>query len=305
MDLLQLMRVTVRRWYVAGPVFLVAALLSLFMSGQIQPEYQATGSVLLVGPGTPPTAVTGLEAEDLLNPYLSFSGSLNTTADALVLAMSTDDVADHLTENQLSPDFLVSVDRRSPVLTLTATSQDPETAANTVARLTELLIEELKRRQDVAGAPEGQRISVTPLSTNLSGPDGTERTRVRLLVAGLGAALSVAAASVYDSATTARRRTGSALPVIGWRPPETVAVQAPTLSNVEENDTPAEPPSLKRDAVFPVPGPPKVTRVHPGVHNVHAAVRTTPAGREGDDDETPPSSSSDRPHTQRAGGDGG
>lgn len=304
MDLLQLMRVTRRRWYIAGPVFFLAALLSLFMSGEIQPEYQATGSVLLVGPGTPPTAVTGLETEDVLNPYLSFSGSLNTTADALVLAMSTDDVADHLTENQLSPDFLVSVDRRSPVLTLTATSEKSETATNTVARLTELLIDELKRRQDVAGAPEGQRISVTPLSTNLSGPDGTERTRVRLLVGGLGMALSVALASLYDSAATARPGTGGGLPVIGRHPPETVTVKTPSASITgEENDTP--PPPLKRDAVFPVPGPPRVPRVHPGVPKAHPGVHNTPAGPEGEDDETPLSSASDRPLSQGAGADSG
>jgi hypothetical protein len=227
MDIWQILRITIRRWYVAAPILVLGVVASYAAADRVAIQYSSGASVLLVSPEalvTPGSEAPVSESPDTTlvppdsalegtgNPWLSFTGSLNTAAQAIQLSVLSQETARTIDSEGLSPDYEITTDRRSPIILIEVTSGDPDLTQETLERLVTLVEDDLTRRQVAAGAPESRRIHAEILSMD----DTPERAvaarlRVRLGVLALGVVAAVLGAVAFDSiARLSRRRRGRA-----------------------------------------------------------------------------------------------
>lgn len=207
MDLLQLARIVARRFYVFLPVAVLAVIVAVSASGRIEPEYSVSGSAVLVGPTEVGDASSGEAVQ--VNPYLSFSSSLATTGQVLKLTVESPDARRQIQAEGFSRTYRVFVENRSPVITVSATSDDPEEAQQTVLRVIESMDADLASRQASANAPEKSKITMTILARpGNPAADDSGSSRVRLMIVGAGLLGAVAAAVAYDTIVNARARAG-------------------------------------------------------------------------------------------------
>lgn len=205
MDVWQLAQVILRRWYAFVPVWLLTVAATVSAGGAVSPEYTASSSVILMGP----TQVKDQQLESLssTNPYAE---SPDLAAAALEIALENAAVRRSLEAAGLSKDYEVTPQEWSPILHIEARSDRSARAVATVDKLLEVARQDLANRQSTLGAPEKLRVSAMPVSsTSVPDPEFPGRNRVRLLVFGLGLALSALAALCADAVATklGRRRT--------------------------------------------------------------------------------------------------
>lgn len=215
MDLWDVGRIVIKRWYVSVPVLVAALAMAVFMSGRIDPEYSTEASILLVAlgegdvevaPVVPDDPDSTLPALGSANPYLNFPSSLPTVAQATALAVSSDATRAEVAAAGFEPGYEVIVEARSPVLFVQVSSNDSDLAVATMDHVVGLIERDLEARQDAADVPEDERITAELLARSEQGvADQGGRSRVRLAVAGLGVLLAIGAAVAFDAAVTRRR----------------------------------------------------------------------------------------------------
>ncbi len=198
------------RW---TPFVLPLAALSLYFAvnqtSEIDPEFTAEASVLLIGPNEERTRDfdTGRIFVEDVNPLNSLGGSLNTVATVTAIAMTSGPVIDQLESEALSTNVVVWVESRSPIVRIEAVDSDRDKAAATSDRLVELITEDLQERQDALDAPSTDRISTQRISAStVGGADYGGRNRVIIIIAVLGIGFSVAAAFLFEGLYQLYRR---------------------------------------------------------------------------------------------------
>lgn len=207
MDFYSLIRTLLRRWYVVLPVVALAAIVTMRSLDAIEPEYEASGTLLLLGPHQ---RVIGPEREIVSrNPYSEFTASLSTTAGAIRIALTQDVVRDELSERGLSTDYSLSVGSEIPSLEISATSDDPQVAVDTVNALFGAVSTELATRQDAVGVPPEDRIAAQTLVAPAGADEknvARNRALTSLVVLGILATVSVA---LLTDTLVARLRAGA------------------------------------------------------------------------------------------------
>ena len=217
MDIWDALRVVMRRWYVALPVIIVSAVVITQVGTRVNAEYSAESSFVLVGHSTT-RSDEGDAPSAFVNPYLSFSSSLSTTAQVLQLSVSSSEARRTVGEKGLATNYEVTVASRSPIVNVSVKADDPEVAVDTLDQVAQLLQDELDVRQDVIDAPADERIGLSVLSegdaptTQLG-----NQNRVRLIFAGVGIASAVAAAFLVEgiAAALGRRRRHAGVSLAG------------------------------------------------------------------------------------------
>lgn len=203
MDIFDGLRVIGRWWFVTVPLALLALLLASFGTAGIDPEYAARGSVMLVSPGLP----TG-DDSDLTNPLLFQSGALEVAAEVAALSANTPQVAQILSDEGLSTGYEVGTQNRTPIVLIETRGPTREVATNTAVRVVDLIQQDLRLRQDAAGAPDDQRITVEIISLSaIGGADYGGRNRVRVASAVVGLGLAFLTAFVLEGASRRRHMT--------------------------------------------------------------------------------------------------
>jgi O-antigen/teichoic acid export membrane protein/capsular polysaccharide biosynthesis protein len=231
-DLWTSLGVMVRRWVVAAPILVLTAIASFVIGGSVSPDYKASTTVLLVGPGNgappaseaaagatttaPTTATTAAPAATTTtagnspvqpNPLLGLSQSLNSIARATVESINDDSVARRLSEAGLSTDYEITVAQKDPIMQIVVTSTSSEEAIETLNALKSTLSADLQARQDQAGATAQSRIQVQTLAeTNQPRAIYEGRRRAQLVIVALG--LIAAAAGAFIAEGFAQRRSG-------------------------------------------------------------------------------------------------
>ena len=205
MDLWQALRIIVRRFYIFVPVLLLALVLAVNASGRIAPEYTAEAAAILIArtpiPGTAPTAPNAWS-------------NLPSTARAIQLTVENSATRSKVRDEGLSTDYLISVQNRSEIMEVEATSKSADTARETAARVLTLIGADLKDKQDSTDPPTPQnvRIDLKGLADpTVPGPNDSGAKRVRILILALGLLAAAAAAFLFDGAaqTLKRRRAAS------------------------------------------------------------------------------------------------
>ena len=154
MDLLTVLRILLRRWMILLPALLLTGVTAFLLSSVESATYQAYGSVLLTtGPATQQDGIAAPDPDALLRP---------TAAQlAPVLQDATPDLPP---PRQLVP-FNVDVDPQFPVLTVSASAEDPDDVLATVLGVAALGPAELRRLQLSGSLDDSRSLGVRQLLT--------------------------------------------------------------------------------------------------------------------------------------------
>ncbi|GAB3493878.1 hypothetical protein [Amycolatopsis cihanbeyliensis] len=213
MDFWSTLRVLLRRWYVAVPVFAAALGLAGVAYVSVDPQYESTGTIVLTAPSSGARVTVGEPTPaERINPLLAFDASLTTSAQILIETLRDPATVERFTgdsEDALS--YEVGNGQLSgPFIVVVATSRTPEGSTRTVAEVLDRAREELRSRQETLEAPESTYIRSEPVISPTPAEElvgGKFRFAAVALFLGLIAGLT--AAYGYESYQQHRRRRGS------------------------------------------------------------------------------------------------
>lgn len=192
MDVWSLTRAALRRWYVLLPGLGLAAVLTVLAGQSVAPEYETTGSALLV---PPPFQATRS------NPY-----DTPSAPEALRLIVSSSETRARLAAQGLDPSYEVVVTNRTPIFTVRVRASSMQLALATGAGVFASLMQELERGQGALAIPAQARARLQIIDAPDSVTSITSgATRVQAVVALLGFVLSITAAVVCDDLLLLRR----------------------------------------------------------------------------------------------------
>ena len=155
MDLWQSLQVVRRRWYVVLPLLIVTVGIAFAAGTGIEPDYHASADVILLPvclgvllrpartearqraclvsrltrcrtslPRSSQRAIAELEAEQKTdNPFIT--SGLGVTANALQFAVSSAETNRRLVSEGLSTDYVLGVQRGSPIMSLAVVARNP------------------------------------------------------------------------------------------------------------------------------------------------------------------------------------
>jgi hypothetical protein len=208
-DFFTTLRILLRRWYVVLPTLLVAGAAAYYTVQTIPASYEATGTLVLLGPAKSGEPVPGEPPPAPINPFLELGGSLDVTGDVLTKVMLSDGVVARVAKQGGTAPYEVGTgsDGGSPIMNIVATGPDDAEAQNTVKVVAAELAKELQQRQEQAGSPPSQfiRFQEVSLPTKSKALLGS-KFRAGAVVAALGLMLTFALAFLVDG--IAERRSG-------------------------------------------------------------------------------------------------
>ncbi|MFE3779774.1 hypothetical protein ACFXPA_16620 [Amycolatopsis sp. NPDC059090] len=191
-------RILLKRWYIALPVFAVSLGLAVAVFLSVSPQYESTGTIVLTAPSSGArVSVGGSQPTERINPLLAFDGSLTTSAQIVIETLK-----DPATQKQFetvdgAPAAYEAGNGQlaGPFIVIVATAASPESAKKAAASVLDLARKELAARQQALQAPESTYIR----ADSVVNPDlgkvkigGKVRYAAVALVLGLVAGLTAA-----------------------------------------------------------------------------------------------------------------
>lgn len=196
MDLLTLVRIVLRRWYLVAPTLLLTAVSVFLLDQRIAPTFEARATLLLLGPS---------QQEKPINPYLNFGGSLEATAIVTKEVITSSDVALKLQEAGADAPYAVEVASGTPILTVKAEGTKREASVRTVQLVIQEIQHQLESRQRLAGAPANSLIRPEVLSRHEPVALWRGKRRVLVTAMALGVASSGGLALIAEGIAYWRR----------------------------------------------------------------------------------------------------
>lgn len=202
-DLWDLTRLLYRRWYVALPMLLVSVAVVLVASRSVQPDYSASGHMVLIPPRGPAETAPGVEPAKIRNPWNELG--FQALGQAAIIKVEDKKVLDGLKAGGFTPNITVTIDYRTPVFVIEAVGTSPEQATGTVRQVMMLLDKE------VLTAQSEYAVTQQDLITTLALDHGDQVTAVtskvkRVLIVAFGIGLLVTAAATIGADALLRRR---------------------------------------------------------------------------------------------------
>jgi hypothetical protein len=209
MDFWMTIRVLLRRWYIALPVFAVSLGLAGAVFFSVSAQYESTATIVLTSPSSGATVgASGSQSGQKINPLLAFDGSLTTSAQ-IVIETLKDPANLKQYENVDGMPAAVAVGNgqlAGPFIVVVVSAGSPDAATKTTASVLELARKELAARQQSLQAPESTYIRVDSVVNPTPGKaliGGKVRYAAVALVLGVIAGLT--AAYGYESYKNYRR----------------------------------------------------------------------------------------------------
>lgn len=194
MDVWGITLATLRRWYVLLPILMVAAVMALAAGRNANPQYEATGTIMLTPPRT---------SSPIANPLVN----AQSASDALAIVLNGPETKAQLEEHGLQGQVTISSASRSSIMMMRSTAGDPDTAVRLISVVVEIASEELVDRQAVAGIAPESFIGVQVLSAPaVSGVANDTALRVQAVILGVGAVGGVTLAVLFDDVVGMVRR---------------------------------------------------------------------------------------------------
>nr|MDT0658336.1 hypothetical protein [Micromonospora sp. DSM 115978] len=206
MDIFDLVKLMLRRWYATVPVVLATAVAAYAVGSSIQPEYQTTVAVMLVPPTVSAVAPAPGESPQPGNPWLQIGEG--AMAQAVQISTSAHDARSRVAAAGGDPNYEVDLVPRSSILTVEIAAATRDQALATVDATTSLINDEVARQQSRYGGAGGAQITTQVLDAgrNIS-PSRSNVLRVQIVLLFLGVLLAAAAGLCWDA--VARRRTAA------------------------------------------------------------------------------------------------
>ncbi|MGF1663433.1 MAG: hypothetical protein ACFCVG_13370 [Kineosporiaceae bacterium] len=226
-------RVLLRRWYVVLAGLAVTAALCLGAATWVPARYDAVSTVLLL---PPETVVDGRPT----NPYLGLGG-LDGMADVLSTAMTDAAVQQAVADEGLTVEYGLGRDltQSGPVIVVQVTGRTRDEALRAQQFLLDRLPGRLDALQEAVDVRPAARITSTVITQD-EVPEVNRRTQTRVLLvaAAGGLAVTYLLAALVDGIVSARRRAGrpaAAVPVRAAEPggPAGSGSREPTLTLFE------------------------------------------------------------------------
>jgi hypothetical protein len=205
MDLLDLLKLMFRRWYVTAPVVVLTFVAALTLGIAIQPEYKTSAAVLLVPPTTNAAAPAPNASPQPGNPWLRVGE--NAMAQAVQISISAHEVRTKVEAAGGNPDYVVGLVTRSSILTVDVTTTSNAKALATVTAVTKLISEEVAGMQAEYKPKAGEQISTQVLDSGLNIVQSRSNVlRVQIVVFAIGLLLAATVSVGYDAIVRRRAR---------------------------------------------------------------------------------------------------
>lgn len=206
MDLLDLLKLMFRRWYVSAPVVAVTLGAALAFGLAIQPEYKTEAAILLV----PPTTAIAPPAPNATprpgNPWLRIGE--NAMAQAVQISVSAHDARTRVAAAGGDPDYEIGLVTRSSILTIAVTADSERSARTTVTAVTDLIHDEVASQQAQYRPKPGEQITTEVLDPGLNIVQSRSNVlRAQIVILAIGALLAAVAAVGYDALARHRAST--------------------------------------------------------------------------------------------------
>jgi hypothetical protein len=199
MDIKETLRILLRRWYITGPLLLLAVAGSAALAARPGP-YQSVSQVVLL-----PSAQSSKLAGG--NPYLSFDDSVTLTADLLRRQLTAPPVVQSLGKNGYRSSYQVVDDplTAGPVLDITVTGNSKSSVEHTLAGVTDQAGKQLLVMQGHVAPID--RITLKTVSYDPKPSLVLSRkARTPLVALAIGLVLTVALPLTVDAAVADRRK---------------------------------------------------------------------------------------------------
>jgi len=198
MDFWMTIRVLLRRWYIALPVFAVSLGLAAGVFFSVSTQYESTATIVLTSPASGArVGASGSQSGEKINPLLAFDGSLTTSAQIVIETLKDPAVLKQY-ENVDGAPAEVAVGNgqlAGPFIVVVVTAATSEGATRTTGSVLELARKELAARQQSLQAPASTYIradSVVNPTTGKALVGGKVRYAAVALLLGLIAGLTAA-----------------------------------------------------------------------------------------------------------------
>jgi hypothetical protein len=228
-DLWDLTKLLFRRWYIAVPLLVVSLAAVALTSRSLQPDYSATGHLQLIPPRA--VATTDGTAAKTSNPWMDLG--YNALGQAIIIKITDKNVLEALAKGGYSENFTVTMDTRSPLLTIEVVAHNAGQATSTVQQVMQRLEEMVKSEQTQYGVAGQDSITTLRLDDGSAVTTVTSKIKRVLIVAGGVALLFTTAVTIgVDAYLRRRKRRAEALSVDEAADQAVLAETAPPRSSV-------------------------------------------------------------------------
>jgi len=160
-DLWDLTRLIVRRWYFTVPVLLVTLVGVLIASRTVQPDYSASGHLQLVPPATREESAA-VKATRVHNPWLDLG--VVQLGQAEILKVQDQRVLKELVAGGYSDNVVITIDYPTTYFSIEVIGTSPQQATNTVKKVMSLLSRDVEDEQkQIAGVSPEDFVTTIPL----------------------------------------------------------------------------------------------------------------------------------------------
>lgn len=235
MDLWTALRTIGRHWLVLLLGLVVTGAVLLVLDARVEQRYSATGTVVVITPGGHTNPI------DIYSSSSSLAASVATT-------LGSDDASKATVANEGgTSDYTLVPDPSLPVITITTTSANPDTAVRSFGLVSQLMNRLLADRQRTFSSPPGSTLKVLSVTTPATAKVTSYKLTVLAIAGVLGALVAIGLTFIADSTGERRRlrrprvqRKAASVPALGetpkggaggkrrsFRPPDRLATRVP------------------------------------------------------------------------------
>jgi capsular polysaccharide biosynthesis protein len=187
MDLWDVTKLIVRRWYVALPILLVTVIAALWTTSTVKPDYEATTNVTLLPPTVREETNTG--KRQTVNPWDTESLTVAT-----LTYLNSKRLHDQMAADGYSQVWSADTDIRfRSLIIIKVTASGPEKAQESARKLQDLVTAEVERQQKAYNLKPGEEITTIPFDNGDNLETKTSKAkRALIVVIGIGMIITVA-----------------------------------------------------------------------------------------------------------------
>jgi hypothetical protein len=156
MDFWMTIRVLLRRWYIALPVFAVSLGLAGGVFFSVSAQYESTATIVLTSPSSGArVGAGGSQSGEKINPLLAFDGSLTTSAQIVIETLKDPAILKQYENVDGAPAGIAVGNGQlaGPFIVVVVTAATAEGATRTAGSVLELARKQLAARQESLQAP--------------------------------------------------------------------------------------------------------------------------------------------------------
>ncbi|HWS35694.1 MAG TPA: hypothetical protein VN408_23510 [Actinoplanes sp.] len=197
MDLWDLTRLLLRRWYFAVPMLAATVAVVFLAAQQVSPDYKALGYMQLIPAPSSGKPLDPDAKPKPSNPWLDLGYA--ALANAASLTVTDPANLERMAAEGLSDSVTVVMNERTPLYEIEVVGDTRQQATATVQRVIKLLQEDIAAKQKQYKALEEDTITTLVINDG-STPEQDDSTKKRVLIvaAGLGVLLTTAATIALD-----------------------------------------------------------------------------------------------------------